>query len=53
MDLRNWIIGDLKSLQAKLDGGVLGLMPPERRRERADGGGIAPVYVLVASRPPP
>ena len=46
MDLRNWIIGDLKSLRAKLDGGVLGLIPPERRRERADGGGIAPIYVL-------
>ena len=46
MDLRDWIIGDLKSLRAKLDGGVLGLIPPERRRERADGGGIAPVYVL-------
>ncbi len=46
MDLRDWIIGDLRSLRAKLDGGVLGLIPPERRRERADGGGIAPVYVL-------
>ena len=46
MDLRDWIIGDLKSLRAKLDGGILGLIPPERRRERADGGGIAPVYVL-------
>ena len=46
MDLRDWIIGDLRSLRAKLDGGVLGLIPPERRRERVDGGGIAPVYVL-------
>ena len=46
MDLRDWIIGDLRSLRAKLDGGVLGLIPPERRTERADGGGIAPVYVL-------
>lgn len=46
MDLRHWIIGDLRSLRAKLDGGVLSLIPPERRRERADGGGIAPVYVL-------
>ena len=34
MDLRDWIIGDLKSLRAKLDGGVLGLITPERRRER-------------------
>ena len=25
---------------------MLGLIPPERRTERADGGGIAPVYVL-------
>lgn len=46
MDLREWIIGDLHALRAKLEGGVLGLIPPERRRERADGGGIAPVYVL-------
>lgn len=46
MDLRNWIIADLKSLGAKLNGGVLALIPPERRRERADGGGIAPLYVL-------
>ena len=46
MDLRDWITGDLKSLRAKLDGGVLGQIPPDRRRERADGGGIAPVYVL-------
>ena len=46
MDLRDWIIADLKSLRAKLDRGVLGLVPPERRRERADGGGIAPLYVL-------
>ena len=46
MDLRDWIVGDLRSLRAKLDGGVLGLMPAERRRERADGGGIAPLYVL-------
>jgi len=46
VDLRDWIIGDLRSLRAKLDGGVLGLIPPERRTERADGGGIAPVYVL-------
>ena len=46
MDLRDWIVGDLRSLRAKLDGGVLGLIPPERRRERADGGGIAPAYVL-------
>ncbi len=46
MDLLDWIIGDLRSLRAKLNGGVLGLIPPPRRRERADGGGIAPVYVL-------
>ncbi len=46
MHLRDWIIDDLRSLRAKLNGGVLSLIPPERRRERADGGGIAPVYVL-------
>ncbi len=46
MELRDWIVGDLRSLRAKLAGGVLGLIPPERLRERADGGGIAPVYVL-------
>ena len=46
MNLQTWIVEDLRSLRGKLAGGVLGLIPPERRRERADGGGIAPVYVL-------
>ncbi len=46
MDLQAWITGDLRSLGAKIGGGVLGLIPAERRRERADGGGIAPSYVL-------
>ena len=46
VELRDWIVSDLRSLRAKLSGGILGLIPPERRRERADGGGIAPVYVL-------
>lgn len=46
VDLRDWIIGDLRSLRAKLDGGVLSLIPPDLRRRRADGGGIAAVYVL-------
>ena len=46
MELRDWIVSDLKSLRAKLNRGVLGLIPADRRRERADGGGIAPVYVL-------
>ena len=46
MELRDWIAGDLRSLRAKIDGGVLRLIPPERRRERVDGGGIAPVYVM-------
>ncbi len=46
MDLRSWIIGDLKSLHTKLGGGVVSRIPPQRCRERADGGGVAPVYVL-------
>ncbi len=46
MELREWIVSDLRSLRAKLAGGVLRLIPPQRRTERADGGGIAPVYVL-------
>lgn len=46
MDLRGWILRDLRSLRDKLDGGVVRMIPPERRRERVDGGGIAPVYVL-------
>ena len=46
MELRDWIVADLRSLRGKLAGGVLGLIPAERRRERVDGGGIAPVYVL-------
>ena len=36
----------MRAAAGKLAGGVLGLIPPERLRERADGGGIAPVYVL-------
>ena len=46
MELRDWIVTDLTTLRARLDGGVLKLMPPSRRRERADDGGIAPVYVM-------
>jgi len=46
VDLQSWIIGDLRGLRSRIDGGVLTLMPAERRRERIDGGGIAPVYVL-------
>lgn len=46
MDLRDWIIADLRSLRGKLSGGVLSLMPADLLRERADGGGIAPTYVL-------
>ena len=46
MELRDWIVSDLRSLGAKLERGVLGPIPPDRLRERADGGGIAPVYVL-------
>ena len=46
VELRDWIVSDLVSLRGKLAGGVLGLIPPERLRERVDGGGIAPVYVL-------
>ncbi len=46
MELREWIVSDLRSLRARLAGGVLKLVPAQRRRERADGGGIAPVYVL-------
>ena len=46
MELRDWIVSDLVSLRGKLAGGVLGMIPAERLRERVDGGGIAPVYVL-------
>ena len=46
MDLKAWIVDDLRSLRNRIDRGVLGLMPPERRDERADGGGIAPTYIL-------
>ena len=48
MELRDWIVSDLvSSLRGKLAGGSgLGLIPAERLRERVDGGGIAPVYVL-------
>lgn len=46
MDLRTWISNDLAGLRKRLDGGVLSVIPPERRTERIDGGGIAPIYVL-------
>ncbi len=46
MDLGQWIVNDLRTLASRLEGGVLGLIPPERLRERADNGGIASIYVL-------
>ncbi|MCY4068183.1 MAG: hypothetical protein OXE79_03605 [Acidimicrobiaceae bacterium] len=46
MDLRSWIIGDLLTLRGKLEGGVLKMIPAQQLRQRADGGGIAPSYVL-------
>jgi len=46
VDLRSWIIGDLASLRRRLDGGVLSIIPHDRRAERVDGGGIAATYVL-------
>lgn len=46
MDLRTWISSDLASLRQRLDGGVLSLIPSDRRAERVDGGGIAPSYIL-------
>lgn len=46
MDLRNWIAADLASLRKRLENGVMGAIPHERRTERVDGGGIAPIYVL-------
>jgi len=46
VDLRSWIGADLTSLKTRLEGGVLSVIPLERRTERVDGGGIAPIYVL-------
>ena len=46
MDLRTWISNDLTSLRNRLEGGVLSIIPHDRRAERVDGGGIAPIYVL-------
>ena len=46
MNIKAWILDDLRSLHAKLEGGVLRLMPAERLGERVDGGGIAPTYIL-------
>ena len=46
MNLKAWIVDDLRSLRNRIDRGVLGLMAPERRGERVDGGGIAPTYIL-------
>jgi hypothetical protein len=46
VDLRAWILGDLRSLHDRLAGGVLDLLPASRRTERVDGGGVAPAYIL-------
>ena len=46
MDLRNWIISDLESLEARLTNGVLARIPQERRAERLDDNGVAPIYAL-------
>jgi hypothetical protein len=46
VDLRTWISDDIGSLRNRLDGGVLSVIPHDRRTERVDGGGIAPIYVL-------
>lgn len=46
MDLRSWIAEDLASLRRRLDNGVLSIIPHDRRAERVDGGGIAPIYVV-------
>jgi len=46
MDLCSWIINDLKALRARLEGGVLKTIPSQQLLKRADGGGIAPSYVL-------
>jgi hypothetical protein len=45
-DLRRWILDDLTAARARLDNGVLRLIPPERGAETVDGGGIPPVYVI-------
>ncbi len=46
MDLRSWIVADLESLRQRLNGGVLSIIPHDRRAEKIDGGGIAPTYIL-------
>jgi hypothetical protein len=46
VDLRAWILGDLRSLRDRLAGGVLDKVPAPRRTERVDGGGVAPAYIL-------
>ncbi len=46
MDLRDWITDELVSARHRLEDGVLARIPPERRGELADGGGIPPTYVL-------
>jgi hypothetical protein len=45
VDLGDWIVADLRALSQRLAGGFVQLVPPPRWTERADGGGIAPVYV--------
>jgi hypothetical protein len=38
VDLRSWLLADLDDLEGRLLGGVLALVPPERRGEQPGGG---------------
>lgn len=46
MNLETWIAADVRSLRQRIAGGFIGTVPADRWRERVDGGGIAPVYVV-------
>jgi hypothetical protein len=46
MNLKSWVAADVASLRQRLAGGFVNVVGPERWRDRIDGGGIAPVYVV-------
>ncbi|MCP5025420.1 MAG: hypothetical protein GY929_03970 [Actinomycetia bacterium] len=46
MEIRQWVGAELTDARQRLKGGVLDLIPADRRAEQADGGGIPAVYVL-------
>lgn len=47
MDLRDWIITDHATVHARFEQAVVRLVPPERWKEQADGGGSSIAWLLL------